>query len=138
MPTSDRAWVAGAALLLLVACGDRSGQTNTQLLAKVEAEQARAAEDDGLILCARGEQALRRTCTVERSQEDRGLVLTVRHDDGGFHRLLVTRDGRSVVAADGAEQARVSIPDTPSTSGAPSIDVAIGSDRYRLPATIKR
>lgn len=131
MPTFDRALAAGAALLLLAACGDGAGQANTQVLAKVEAQQRRAAEDDGLILCARGQGALRRTCTVERAQEDRGLILTVRHDDGGFHRLLVTRDGRGVVAADGAEQAHVTIPDPQ------SIEVTIGGDRYRLPATIK-
>ena len=67
---------------------------------------------------------------MERTQEDRGLILTVRHDDGGFHRLLVTQDNRGVIAADGAEAARVSIIDPQ------SIEVAIGSDRYRLPATI--
>ncbi|GAA0663420.1 hypothetical protein FHT00_001248 [Sphingomonas insulae] len=131
MPTSDRGIAAGA-LLLLAACGQSGPQTaDTNVLARVEADQAKAAEDDGNILCARGQGALQRTCTVEQAQGERGLILTVRHADGGFHRLLVTRDGRGVVAADGAEPARVTIPDPR------SIDVAIGDDRYRLPATIK-
>lgn len=131
MRTSDRAWAAGAVLVLLAACGDRDGATtNRQVLATVEAEQQRAAADDGMILCARGSAELRRTCTLDRTQADRGLILTLRHDDGGFHRLLVTRDGRGVVAADGAEPARVTILD------AGSIDVGIGGSRYRLPATI--
>lgn len=123
--------MAVAALLLLAACGDRGGgATNNQALTNAESAQRRAAEDGDLILCAHGSDAFRRTCTVERAQEDRGLILTVRHDDGGFHRLRVTQDGRGVIAADGAEAARVSIIDPQ------SIEVAIGSDRYRLPATI--
>ena len=131
MRTFDRSRAAGA-FLLLAACSDPATQTaDTNVLAQVEAEQAKAAEDDGNILCARGQGALRRSCTVEQAQGNRGLILTLRHADGGFHRLLVTRDGRGVVAADGAEPARVTIPD------AGSIDVAIGDGRYRLPATIK-
>ena len=73
---------------------------------------------------------MRPACTVERSTDRDGMVLTIREPDGGFRRLRVTRDGRGVVAADGAEPARVSVRD------ATSIDVAIGTDRYRLPATI--
>jgi len=136
MRTSDRPLVAGrvvagTALLLLAACGDRgAGTANTQPLTNAESVQRRAADDADLILCAHGSDAFRRTCTVERTQEDRGLILTVRHDDGGFHRLRVTQDGRGVIAADGAEAARVSIIDPQ------SIEVAIGGDRYRLPATM--
>ncbi|WP_294314131.1 hypothetical protein [uncultured Sphingomonas sp.] len=123
--------VAGTALLLLAACGDRSaGTANNRPLTNAESDQRRAADDGDLILCAHGSDALRRTCTVERTREDRGLILTVRHDDGGFHRLRVTQDARGVIAADGAQVARVSIIDPQ------SIEVAIGSDRYRLPATI--
>ena len=136
MRTSDRSRAvgrvaAGTTLLLLAGCGDRgAGTTNNQALTNAESVQHRAADDGDLILCAHGSDALRRTCTVERTQEDHGLILTVRHDDGGFHRLLVTQDGRGVIAADGAEAARVSIIDPQ------SIVVAIGSDRSRLPATI--
>lgn len=58
-------------------------------------------------------------------------MLTVRHPDGAFHRLLVTKDGRGVIAADGAETAVVTI----IANG--EIEVALGGDRYRLPATVK-
>ena len=128
MRISDRG-AAGAALLLLAACSDPAPNGNA--LAQVESAQAAAAEDDGIILCARGGAALKRDCVVEQTQSERGLVLTVRHADGGFHRLLVTRDGRGVVAADGAEPAKVTIAEPG------MIDVALGGDRYRLPATIK-
>lgn len=119
------------ALSLLAGC-DRIGQgtANTQLLAPIEAQQRAAAEDGGMVLCAAGGAALTRSCTIEQTQGPDGLILTVRNPDGGFHRLLATRDGRGVVAADGAEQARVSI------AGADGIDVALGADRYRLPATV--
>jgi hypothetical protein len=116
--------------LLLVGCGEQ--RTDHAALAKVEAQQRAAAEDEGRIVCARqGSADFARTCTVDRADSDAGLILTIRHPDGAFHRLLVTRDGRGVVAADGAEKAVVTILD-PGT-----IEVALGGDRYRLPATVR-
>ena len=114
----------------LAACGEQ--KTDHGVLAKVEAQQ-RAARDDGSnIVCAEGGSTdFARSCTVERADSDAGLILTVRHPDGAFHRLLVTKDGRGVVAADGAERAVVTVIDTG------EIEVAIGGDRYRLPATVK-
>ena len=61
---------------------------------------------------------------------DTGL-LTLRNPNGGFHRLRIVNDGHGVVAADGAEAATVAI------AGTGQIEVAIGGDRYRLPATIR-
>jgi hypothetical protein len=121
MPISDRA-AAGAALLLLAACSDP--RTGGNAVAQA------AAEDNGDILCARGGAAIARDCTVDRTPGPRGLILTLRHPDGGFRRLLITRDGRGVVAADGAEPATVRIVEQG------TIDVAVGGDRYRLPATV--
>lgn len=114
----------------LAACGEQ--RTDHATLAKVEAEQRRARDDSGNIVCAqRGSTDFARVCTVDRSESDTGLVLTVRHPDGAFHRLLVTKDGRGVIAADGAESAVVTI------LGSGEIEVALGGDRYRLPATVK-
>jgi hypothetical protein len=119
--------------LVLAACSGPPQQTaNAQAPAPVAADQRHAAEDDERILCARGTAPLARRCTVDRAQTDRGLVLTLRAEDGGFHRLLVTRNGRGVVAADGAEPATVTV------RGADGIEVAIGADHYQLPATVKR
>ena len=115
-------------LLALASCGET--RTDPRVLAAVEAEQRALAEDDDRVLCARGDAALARTCTVDHERREEGLVLTVRHADGGFRRLLVTSDGRGVVAADGAEPARVTIVDLD------TIDVALGDARYRLPATV--
>ncbi|KQM70706.1 hypothetical protein ASE72_15110 [Sphingomonas sp. Leaf20] len=109
-------------------------------LASCGQEQPGASEtaqrrDDGQaamhIPCAKGDAALAADCTIEQASGPDGIVLTIRHPGGGFRRLRVTADGRGVVAADGAEQARVTVP------GAGNIDVALGTERYRLPATVR-
>ena len=116
--------------LLLAACGKQA--TDGNVLARVEAQQRSDAENDGRIVCAQhGSAGFARVCTVDRVAGAAGLVLTVSHPDGSFHRLLVTKDGRGVVAADGAEKAVVTV------LGPGSIEVALGGDRYRLPATVK-
>jgi hypothetical protein len=119
--------ISSALLLLpLAACGQR--QPNSE---QVAAQQRGEIAGDTRIACAQGEAALASTCTVEQAQGKDGLILTVRHPDGAFRRLLVTQDGRGVIAADGAEVAKVTI------MGADGIEVALGGNRYRLPATIK-
>jgi hypothetical protein len=75
--------------------------------------------------------SFQRVCTVSEVRASNGPMLTVNNPDGGFHRLAVTRDGRGVIAADGAEAARVTV------IGNGMIEVAIGQDRYRLPAHVK-
>ena len=116
---------------MVAACGER--RTDHKTLAKVEAEQRASADEGGRIVCARqGSSDFARACTVDRAEGGGGLVLTVRHPDGAFHRLLITGDGRGVVAADGAEKAVVTV------LGPNSIEVALGGDRYRLPATVRR
>ena len=78
-----------------------------------------------------GAAAFQSECTVERSAADDGIVLTLHHPDGGFRRLQVATDGRGVVSADGADAASVKV------IGADAIEVTVGEDRYRLPATVK-
>jgi hypothetical protein len=89
-------------------------------------------EVDNRIECrTAGDAAFARNCTVERADSSDGRILTIRKADGGFRRLRVTTDGRGVAAADGAEQAHVSIlPDQ-------RIEVEIGGDRFRLPARVQ-
>ena len=98
---------------------------------QVAAQQRNDTAGDTRIACAHGAAALASTCTIEQAQGRDGLILTVRHADGGFRRLRVTQDGRGVIAADGAEVATVTV------IGTDGIEVALGGDRYRLPATIK-
>lgn len=82
--------------------------------------------------CAlQGAASFKGECSVDRIDARDGLTLLVHHPDGGFRRLLVTTDGRGVVTADGSEQAIVTVIDPG------MIEVTVGEDRYRLPATVK-
>lgn len=90
-----------------------------------------AAQADTLIECAvDGAAAFARICTVERSVGP-DVIFTIRSPSGSFRRLAATSDGRGVMAADGAEAATVKV------IGPDLIEVSIGGDRYRLPATVR-
>jgi hypothetical protein len=116
---AHKAWGFGACLSLLVACHHRG--------APVDPTSAGTKID-----CALGAgAALAHVCSVEEAQTDDGLTLTLHHPDGGFRRLLVTTDGRGVIAADGAAPAHVTLLNNH------EIEVAIEDDRYHLPATVK-
>lgn len=89
------------------------------------------AEGAEHIACAVGGAAdLAPVCAVERVLHEGILLLVVRHPDGGFRRFEVLRDGRGLALADGAEQALIRY-------GASFVDLAVGSDRYRFPVTVK-
>ncbi len=81
------------------------------------------------ILCRpQGSVAFVPVCAMDRA--DHGVII-LRKPDGGFRRIRVVADARAVIAADGAEPASVRI-------SAPSeIEISIGGDAFRLPATLK-
>lgn len=108
------------ALVLLAGC-DRA------------APQYGAPRDEGNRIECRfgGLTQFERSCTYEREGEQ-GEILVIRKPDGGFRRLRIVADGRGVVAADGAERAQVTI------MASDQIEVEIGGDRFRLPATLRR
>jgi hypothetical protein len=101
-------------LSLLTACG---GPSEPGALTRIECAV------DGATVFAR-------VCTIERTPGP-DVLFTVRAPSGSFRRLAATSDGRGVMAADGAEPATVRI------VGPDLIEVSIGGDRYRLPATIR-
>lgn len=111
----------------LTACSQQPSDYSAQ----IDNAQTQVASDERIECAQASAAAFARECTVERTQSAEGLILTVRHPDNGFHRLMVVNDGRGVVAADGAEAAKVAV------LGDGRIEVAIGGDRYRLPATVK-
>lgn len=122
-------------LSLLAACGDgkKTGSAGRGPGGDptIPAPEATADAADARIDCAVDGAAFAHACTVERETGREGLLLTVRAPSGSFRRLRVTDDGRGVVSADGAEPAKVTV------LGPRSIEVAIGGDRYRLPATVR-
>jgi hypothetical protein len=123
-----------AALVIVAGCQKPADQPAQQRSSPPEtpASTAPAADDDGVDCALKGAAAFAHVCTVEQEEKGGTLFLTVRHPDGGFRRLKVTKDGRGVAAADGAAPARVTI------LGSGAIEVAVAGDRYRLPATVKQ
>ncbi len=129
---SMRIFSSLALAIALASCGSGKDAGSANSLAEAEAISRSDAANSGLIDCAvSGRTAFERTCTVEREQTDAGLVLVIRHEDGGFRRFRVLTDGRGVIVADGAEPAIVR------PLGAKAISVQVGTDQYHLPATVK-
>ena len=123
--------LAASALLALAACDPGPVKTQADHVQDARSLAARA-DAEGRVPCAlSGGDEFATRCTIDRAETQDGLMLTIRHPDGGFHRLRVTRDGRGVIAADGAQAATVTIIDRD------AIEVAIDDDRYRLPARVK-
>lgn len=120
----------GGALLTLLALAGCDRAPDNGDLADAEARGSRAASENGRIECAlEGAKLFDRTCTVEEMSGENGAILVVGRGNVGYRRLQITTDGRGVVSADGAEPAKVTI------IGDNVIEVAVGNDRYRLPAT---
>jgi len=82
---------------------------------------------DGVPCQVAGEKDFDPVCAIDVM----GDVIVVRQPDGGFRRFRITDDGKGVAAADGAERAKVTV------TGDRQIEVAIGGNRYLLPATLK-
>jgi hypothetical protein len=119
----------GGALLTLIALTGCDRSPDNGDLAEAEARGSRDAAENGRIECAlEGAKLFDRTCTVDEMSGADGMILVVGRANVGYRRLQITTDGRGVVSADGAEPAKVSI------IGNNMIEVAIGHDRYRLPA----
>ncbi|WP_257549802.1 hypothetical protein [Sphingopyxis sp. DBS4] len=118
----------GGLIAVLLVAGCNGGPDNGKL-AEAEARGSKEAALDGLIDCAlEGAKAFDRDCTITEMTGADGTVLVVGKTDVGYRRLQIATDGRGVVSADGAEPAKVTI------VGDGMIEVAVGSDRYRLPA----
>lgn len=109
---------AGAALLALAACARAPAGDPEPPMVTID--------------CATGgATTFTRDCRVEPAREGAQHLLVVHHPGGGFRRLLKVDDGRGVVAADGVEEARVQwLADG-------RLEVSLGGDRYRFPATVK-
>ena len=115
----ERVRVVALALVLLAACNSSNEVPET------------TADTDGKLFCAvGGTPEMTQSCLLERVDSPEGQVLVVHHPDGGFRRFRIVRDGRGVVPADGAEPSKLYI------VADNMIDVAVGGDRYRFPATI--
>ena len=119
----------GGVLVALIALAGCDRTPDNGELAEAEARGSKDAAESGRIECAlEGAKLFDRTCTVEEMSGEGGAILVVGRGNVGYRRLQITTDGRGVVSADGAEPAKVPI------VGNNVIEVAVGNDRYRLPA----
>jgi hypothetical protein len=108
-----------SALILIVAVAGCSADT----------EQPQAEPGAERIECALGKGAeFAADCLIERSAVDGARILTVRHPDGGMRRFEQVEDGRGLIVADGADEAKLDFADE-------VLEVTVASDRYRFPAT---
>lgn len=115
--------------LALTACENRP---DNRILAEAEQRAAEHAGDDGKIECAiDGASDFSRDCYTERLVGENGVTMIIRHPEGGFRRFNVLTDGHGLEAADGFDQARISIVEDG------RILVTVGPDQYLLPAQIK-
>lgn len=109
--------------LALAACSSEKSAADA-------ASPAGPAGGDEHIACAvGGAGGLARVCAVESDEDGGILFLTVRHPDGGFRRFEVLKDGRGLATADGAVTAA-------NVLVGKELEVTVGSDRYRFPATV--
>ena len=109
-----------------------SGALLTLTLAACSAGAPDKDDRGETIACALdGAADFAQACSVERARASGGLMLIVRHPNGGFRRLQVTSDGRGVVAADGADAVA-------SALAGGLLEVSIDGDRYRLPVTVAK
>lgn len=87
------------------------------------------AETDRIDCAIGGSKTFVRTCVVERDVTNPGgpaNIMTIRHGDGGYRRLIVASDG-SFRAADGADVTTGHrLPDN-------RLEIALAGDNYRLP-----
>jgi hypothetical protein len=121
MRTSERLILLAATAVLAGCSGSASSD-----------RESLTGGDDSRIACALGDETeFTEQCDAERVQNGDRRELVLRHPDGGFRRFDIVTDGRGLVAADGSEEALV----TPLTDG--RIELSVGGDRYRIPATVR-
>jgi len=114
-------------LLALVGCSDAAEPSASGLT-----ESGEVSPGAEMIECAiAGSQWFVPECAVEHTEVDGATILVVRHPDGGFRRFEVLTDGRGLAVADGAVEAVTELYE------GRRLDVSVGSDRYRFPATIR-
>ncbi len=108
---------------MLTACGDSGSGLVDSGMTEDEAREIPCALD--------GESGFDTTCTRTLVPGEEGNQLILEGPDGSFRRFTILTDGRGLEATDGAQEPVIRILDNA------SIEVAIGGDRYRLPAKLR-
>lgn len=108
--------------LLLAACssGGESGQ-------QPSAQEAASSEAQSVPCALAGSRSFTAQCAIERVSTGGKTILTVRHPNGGFRRLIELDGGKRYAAADGSDEVSIE------ANGA-EIEVTLGDDHYLFPA----
>lgn len=102
-------------LMLLAACSEAF------------APSAEQPKDEPVFCALGGSLEFKDQCRAERTTVEGAQVIVVRHPDGAFRRLEVSKDGQNLLAADGADQSQSALKDD-------RFEVILGPDRYVIPA----
>ncbi len=73
-----------------------------------------------------GSKGFTAQCGMERSEVDGKSIITLRHPDGGFRRLVQLDGAKRYAAADGSDDVEIEL------NGA-EIEVTLGEDHYLMP-----
>ena len=124
--------VRGSAIviaLLLSACSS-GGDAGQQAAVQAQGGAADAAKPDapGSVPCAlAGARSFTGSCKVERLTAGGKTIITVRHPNGGFRRLVELEGGKRFAAADGSDEVSIE-------RNGSEIEVTLGDDHYLFPA----
>ncbi len=112
--------ISSASLIALVLTGcsssddaDDSGAANSAAAPKVPCALA-------------GSRNFTAQCGLERAQVNGKAIITLRHPDGGFRRLIELDGSKRYAAADGSDEVAIE-------SNGAEIEVTLGEDHYLLP-----
>jgi hypothetical protein len=108
--------------LLLGACSSGGGADQN-----AQAPDAAASNAQSVPCALAGSRSFTANCAAEKVTSGARTIVTVRHPNGGFRRLVELEGGRRFAAADGSDEVHIE------RNGA-EIEVTLGDDHYLFPA----
>ena len=114
------------AVLLAAVLAACSPESSTSAAAGEGPSGASAASSK--VPCAlAGAKSYTAECVLERDSRDGKVLVTLRHPDGGFRRLIELDHGKRFAAADGSDEVAIA-------ANGKEIEVTLGDDHYLFPA----
>ena len=110
-------------LAALAACSSQSPASG----AAEQAGEAAAAAVTTVPCALAGAKTFEASCEAERRAMGGKTIVTLRHPDGGFRRLVELEGGKSFAAADGSDEVALE-------ANGKDIEVTLGDDHYLFPA----
>ncbi len=113
--------ISSAVLLaaVLAACSSESGTS----AAAGEGSSGAPAVSVKVPCALAGAKSYTAECAVERDSRDGKVLVTLRHPDGGFRRLIELDGGKRFAAADGSDEVAIE-------ANGKEIEVTLGDDHY--------